>query len=105
MMLLAALTMLVAPFAQHSAAAMPMAAGDHHMPMAQAGHCSDDGQQSEPGDKAGMTCCAATCAAAALTPVTALDLATFTASEPSAKGALFARSFLAELPTPPPRVA
>lgn len=103
-LILAALTMLFAPLAMQSGmamAAMPMDHGE----MAQAGHCGDEdaGDEDRPG--AMTQCCIAMCSAVAPLGAAAIDqlahhapiLHEFRSSEH--------RSFLANLPTPPPRLA
>lgn len=103
-LILAALAMLVAPLAMQSGmvmAAMPM----NHGEMAQSGHCGDEDGGSDDTSGAMTQCCIAMCSAVA--PLGAAPsepdayhapmLARFHATEHSA--------FLAELPTPPPRLA
>ena len=106
LMLLTGFAMLFAPLAMESGAAMAMSPGDHYAQMSQSGHCDKDDQSAD-GDsnKAGMACCVATCAAVSVVPTASIDPAEFTDAEPSVPDDQFRRSFLAELPTPPPRLS
>ena len=102
--ILIAAAMLFAPFAMQSGMAMAAMPSDHHAQMMEKGHC-----QGQPADKdsksADMPCCAAMCAAIAVAPVSPADPVAFARSveRPALKKS--PHSFLAKLPTPPPRLA
>lgn len=99
-----AVAMLFAPLAMQTGSAMAMAPADHHAQMTENGHCGGqpaEGDQDKSPDK---SCCVAMCAAVAVTPTTTVEPHGF--SKPIERPALdqFEGSFLAELPTPPPRL-
>jgi hypothetical protein len=97
--LFVALALLLAP-----AGASAMAASASHHEMVGKNHCGDASDQPVKADK--MSCCAAMCSAAAAVvpqPVVA-PLMEAHATERPVPGRVL-RSFLAELPTPPPRFA
>lgn len=102
-LILAAIAMMVAPLAMQSGvavAAMPM---DHHE-MVQAGHCGEDGAgEDEPG--AMTQCCVAMCSAVAPLGASSLEQIVYHASIRGGFRPTQHRPFLAELPTPPPRLA
>ena len=97
--------MLWAPVAFQSGAAFAMAPEDHSAQMMEKGHCDEGMSTEDDGKSTGKTCCAAMATAivvpsvASVEPVPRLD----------APGRLpiwqDGPSFLAELPTPPPRHA
>lgn len=100
--ILIAFAMLFAPFAMQSA--MAATSGHHGQAMA-ADHC---GEQSAEGkfDKSGAKpCCAAMCAAVTVAPPSPVESIAF--AKPLHHPALVraSPSFLAKLPTPPPRFA
>lgn len=103
-LLLAALAMMIAPVAMQSGVAMAAMPVDHGE-MAKEGHCGEpspaDGDKSEP-----MTqCCIAMCAAVA--PLDGAEVEPIAYHAPVLAGRVGTqhRPFLAELPTPPPRLA
>ena len=103
-LVLAALAMLVAPLAMQSGmamAAMPM----DQREMAQSGHCGDEdgGQGDQPGSK--TQCCYAMCSAVTPLGAAAIEPAPYPALLLFALRSSEHRSFLPELPTPPPRGA
>lgn len=105
-MLLTAFAMLFAPLAVGSGAAMAMGPGDHMAQMAQSPHCDDQDQTTgKHQGKAGMTCCVAMCAAVNVAPSAPVEPAKLESAELSAPKDQIRRSFLAALPTPPPRVS
>jgi hypothetical protein len=104
--ILAAVAMLFAPLAVSSGSAMAMApAADHQAQMTDSGHCSDQPAKSDHGKAADKSCCIAMCAAVAVAPSAFVEPHSF--PQPVERSSLvqFDRSFLAELPTPPPRLA
>ena len=103
--ILIALSMLFAPFAMQSGAAMAAMPSDHHAQMMDSGHCEGQPATDKDSKSADMPCCAAMCAAIAVAPVSPAEPAAFARSieRPSLKQSL--HGFLAKLPTPPPRLA
>ena len=103
--ILIAVVMLFAPVTLQSGAAMAMAPADHHSQMMDKGHCGEQPAKSDHDKSMDKSCCAAMCAAVAVAPSAAIDPHNF--SRPVERPALdrFQRSFLAKLPTPPPRLA
>lgn len=104
--MLIAVAMLFAPLAMQSGAAMAMApAPDHHAQMMEGGHCGGQPATHHDGKAMDKSCCAAMCAAVAIAPALRVEPHAL-APEVERPGLdLFRRSFLAELPTPPPRFA
>lgn len=102
--ILTAAAMLFAPFAMQSGMAMAAMPADHNAQMGN-GHCDDQPATDKDSKSADMPCCAAMCAAIAVAPVSPADPVAFSRSveRPSLKQSL--HSFLAKLPTPPPRLA
>ena len=103
--LLAAFAVLFAPFATQSGAAMAMAPADHQAQMMKAGHCSEQPSKGHPDKPMGKSCCTSMFAAVVIAPSRIVEPlhAPHSAKRPAVD--LFQRNFLAELPTPPPRVA
>jgi hypothetical protein len=103
---LIALAMLFAPLAMQSGAAMAMApAADHHSQMMEGGHCGEQPAKSHDGKEMDKSCCAAMCAAVAIAPAAEVEPHALAPSVEHPSLDLFHHSFLAELPTPPPRLA
>ena len=102
---LVALAMLWGPLALQSGGAMAMAPSDHHGQMLEKGHCDPEGAGKENDGSAGHACCVAV--------FTAIEAPSGPTVEPHAVSGIPAQqpiweagpSFLAELPTPPPRRA
>lgn len=102
---LIAFAMSFAPFAMQAGSAMAAMPSDHHSQMLEKGHC---GGQSDEGmaDKAlGKSCCVAMCTAIAVAPVSPGEPLAFSRIAERPALAQFRRSYLAKLPTPPPRRA
>jgi hypothetical protein len=103
--ILVAVGMMLAPLAIRSGAAMAMAPADHHGQMVSGDHCSDAPARSKhekPGESA---CCVAMCMAVAPAPSAKLEPHFVTASVDRPGLDRSGSSFVAELPTPPPRAA
>jgi hypothetical protein len=102
-LILAALAMLIAPLAMQSGVAMAAMPMDHGE-MAEGGHCGESAP--EKGDKPGaMTqCCIAMCAAVAPLDAALVEPIAYHAPVLASLVAPQHRPFLAELPTPPPRL-
>lgn len=103
--MLIAFAMLFAPLALQSGAAMAMAPADHHAQMMESGHCGEQPAKSKDGKAMDKSCCAAMCVAVAVAPSVALEPHAFATNTDRPSLTLFHHSFLAELPTPPPRLA
>ncbi len=103
--ILIAATMIIAPFAMRSGAAMAASPGSHHAEETGQDHC--DPQQGEHHGETAIdeNCCPATCGNFALPPAAAVDPADFSRGTDLSSMAAIGKSFLAKLPTPPPRVA
>jgi hypothetical protein len=94
--------MLFAPLAT-SGGAMAAAPADHHQ-MMEKDHCG--GEPSQDQDKStDMSCCAAMCMAVAVDPASAAEQLDLSPAIQRPSVADSPHSYLAELPTPPPRVA
>ena len=103
--ILIAIGMFLAPLAIRSGAAMATPAPDHHGQMTKSDHCGEvpaKGQHRKAGENA---CCVAMCMAVAPAPAAQLGPQFLSASPDLPAPEQFGRSFLAELPTPPPRLA
>jgi len=98
-----AIALLFAPFAMLTGMAMATPA-THHGPMMDSGHCSDQPvkKTSHPVDN---SCCAAMCTAVAPSPVGTSEPPLLPSLQASPAAQRHLHSFLAELPTPPPRRA
>lgn len=103
--ILIAYAMLFAPLAMQSGAAMAMAPADHNAQMMETGHCSEQPAKSHNGKMVDKSCCAAMCAAVAVAPAVTTEPDTYARTVDRPATDQFQRSYLAELPTPPPRRA
>ena len=103
--MLIAIAMLFAPLAIQGSSAMAMAPADHHAQMMESGHCGEQPAKGDHDKAPDKSCCVAMCSAVAVAPTAFVEPHSF--SRPVERPALdqFQRSFLAELPTPPPRLA
>ena len=107
--LLVAIAVLFAPAVTRAGEALA-AVPDHHEQMMQSGHCKtapshSDGEKSSGHDKAGMNCCISMCMAVALTtPAPAAAMATH-AELPTFALIHQYHGCIAEIATPPPRLA
>ena len=102
--ILIAIGMFLAPLAIRSGAAMAMPS-DHHEQMNSAGHCGEQPSKSKHQKSDESACCVAMCTAVAPATAARLEPQFLTASVDLPALDRFGRSFLAELPTPPPRAA
>ena len=101
-----AIAMMFAPVGLASGSAMAMApTAEHHAQMMDSGHCDEQPVPSNDSQSDEQPCCAAMCTAIAVAPAGPAEPLTPGASpdRPSPSGP--GHSFLAELPTPPPRFA
>ena len=103
--ILVAICMFVAPLAIRSGAAMAMPQPDHHGQMMKAEHCGEQQPTGKHGKSGEDSCCVAMCMAVAPAPAAQLETHFFATSVDRPGLDRFGRSFLAELPTPPPRLA
>lgn len=103
--MLVAFAMLFAPLALQSGSAMAMAPADHHAQMMERGHCGEQPAKGDHGKSADKSCCVAMCAAVAVAPTAPIEPLALVSSSERPSLAQFHHSFLAELPTPPPRIA
>ena len=102
---LVALAMLWGPLALQSGGAMAMAPSDHHGQMLEKGHCDPEGAGEENDEATGHACCVAVLAA--------IEAPSGPTVEPHAVSGIPGQqpiwqngpSFLAKLPTPPPRLS
>lgn len=102
--MLIAFAMLFAPLAIQSGAAMAMAPADHHTQMMESGHCGEQPAKSHDGSTVDKSCCVATCVVVAVPPATPIEPHFLASTTDRPAPTQFRRSFLAELPTPPPRL-
>ena len=103
--ILIAFAMLFAPLVLQSGAAMAMTPADHQAQMMETGHCGEQPAKSHNGKAMDKSCCAAMCAAVAVAPSVEAEPHALAPSVQRPALDQFQFSFLAELPTPPPRLA
>ena len=103
--ILIAVGMFLAPLAIRSGVAMAMPLSGHHGQMAEDDHCGEQPAKNKHEKSAEDACCVAMCTAVAPAPASELEPQLFAASRDRPALDRFGRSFLAELPTPPPRLA
>lgn len=103
--ILIAIGMFLAPLGIRSGAAMAMAPADHHGQMAMGEHCGEQPAKTKHEKQGESACCVAMCMAVAPTSSAKLEPHFLAASIGIPAPDRSARSFLAELPTPPPRLA
>ena len=103
--MLIALAMLLAPLSVQGGSAMAMAPADHHGEMMDSGHCDEQPAGSGQDQSAGQSCCVTMCAAVAAASGHVVEPQPFAQSAGRPAPARFHHGFLAELPTPPPRLA
>lgn len=102
--ILVAIGMFLAPLAIRSGAAMAMPPSGHHEQMAMADHCGEQPAKNKH-EKSGKSAdCLAMCMAVALAPASDPEPQMLAASRDRPALDRFGRSFLAKLPTPPPRL-
>jgi len=103
--ILIAFALLFAPLAAYSGGAMAMAPADHHSQMMESGQCGEQPAKGEHGKSTEKSCCVSMCAAVAVAPAVSIEPHALASSTERPSLAQFHHSFLAELPTPPPRIA
>jgi hypothetical protein len=100
-----AIGLFVAPLAIRGGAAMAMAPSSGHAQMMKGDHCGKESSDTKNNNSDERACCIAMCMAIAPAPSAELQSHFPDASlEPRTQDQV-GRSFLAELPTPPPRVS
>ena len=99
--ILIAAAMMFSPFAMRSGMAMAAAPADHHATMTPDDHCAPQSGDAKP-DK---DCCAAMCANIMLPAAASVEPIGFARGVDQPVTASIGASFLAKLPTPPPRAA
>lgn len=98
--------MLLAPLGVISGSAMAMVpVANHHAQMMESGHCDEQPATGKDSKSDGKSCCIAMCAAVAVEPGGPAEPQALLSSTERPSLAKFDHSFLAELPTPPPRPA
>ncbi len=103
--ILIAVAMLVAPFAMQAGSAMAAMPSDHHSQMMEKGHCGVQSNEGMADEALGKSCCVAMCTAIAVAPVSPSEPLAFSRSVERPALVQFRHSYLAKLPTPPPRRA
>lgn len=103
--LMIAVAMLFASLATFGASAMALTHADHHAQRADSGHCGGQPASSDHDKAPDKPCCVAMCAAVAVAPIASIEPRGFSRPIERSAAERFQRSFLAELPTPPPRLA
>jgi hypothetical protein len=103
--ILIAFAMLFAPLAMQSGAAMAAMPSDHHSQMMEKGHCGEQPAKGTDSKSTDMSCCVAMCTAIAMAPASVVEPFAYSRGIDRPAIDQLGRSFLAELPTPPPRRA
>ena len=103
--MLIAAAMLFAPFAMRSGGAMAAMPSNHHSQAMDKSHCGDQPATGKDHKSTGKSCCAAMCTAIAVVPGSPVEPLAYARSVDRPALVQFGRSFLAKLPTPPPRRA
>ena len=103
--ILIAIGTFLAPLAIRSGAAMAMAPSGHHGQMAMGEHCDEQSSKGKHQKSGEDACCIAMCMAVAPAPPCDLTPQLMAAALKTPAPDQSRRSFLAELPTPPPRLA
>jgi hypothetical protein len=103
--MLIGLAMLFAPLGSRSGSAVAMAPpADHHARMMDSGHCGERPANRDHGKAPDKSCCVAMCAAVSVAPSASIEPPILPRSVQRPSLVRFNHSFLAELPTPPPRL-
>ena len=109
--ILVAVAVLFAPALTRAGEAFA-AVPDHHMQMMESGHCKsmpsyadDDGKPPDEDKAAGKTCCISMCMAVAVTPTAPAAATATLAASPTFPLTHQYHGCIAEIATPPPRLA
>ena len=100
---LIAVAMSFTPALQGASSAFA-AVPDHHSQMMEKGHC-DPASETDEDEPVDMACCGAMCMAVAIAPPSPRMVEPLIGSVPAASLQEFQTGILAEIATPPPRVA
>ena len=101
-----AFAMSFSPLAIQSGGAMAMApAADHHARMMDSDHCGEQPAKNDDRTPDDKSCCVAMCTAIAVAPVVPIEPHALASSTEQPSLVEVDHSFLAKLPTPPPRLA
>jgi hypothetical protein len=103
--MMAAIAMIFASLVVQSGAAMAAMPSDHHSQMMEKGHCGEQPAKDKDGNPTGKSCCVAMCAAVAVNSTMSVSPLAYAPGRDQPAVEQSKRSFLAELPTPPPRAA
>ena len=103
--MLIAAALLFAPFAMRSGGAMAAMPSNHHSQAMDKSHCGDQPATGKDHKSTGKSCCAAMCTAIAVAPGSPVEPLAHARSIDRSAIDQFGRSFMAKLPTPPPRRA
>lgn len=103
--ILIAAAMILSPFALRGGMAMAAPAGNHHAEMTNQDHCSPQQGERDAGNADGKNCCAAMCANIVLPTADPVEPLAYAQGIDQPAIASIGTSFLAKLPTPPPRAA
>ena len=99
-----AFAMSFAPFAIQSGAMAMAPAADHHAQMMDSGHCGEEPAKHGDRKSDDKSCCVAMCTAIAVAPAMPIEPHALASSTEQHSLIQFDHSFLAKLPTPPPRL-
>ena len=103
--ILIAAAMILSPFAMRSGMAMAAAPGNHHARMTSEDHCGAQQGERDAGKAIDKNCCAAMCANIVLPTAVPVEPLAYAQCIDQPAIAAIGKSFLAKLPTPPPRAA
>jgi len=103
--ILIAVAMLFAPLAMQSGSAMAAMPADQHSQKMEKSHCGDQPSKGAEQKSTGKSCCVATCTAIAIAPLSSSAPMMFLRVVGQSGLYRAGLSFLAKLPTPPPRPA
>ena len=102
--ILTGLALSFAPLGLQNGSAMAMGPGDHQMQMMESGHCDGQPAKDNHSKSSAMSCCAAMCTALAVAPMAPAGPLVLESSAERPALEQSGHGFLAELPTPPPRL-
>ena len=103
--ILIAAAMILSPFAMRSGMAMAAAPADHHAQLTVDKHCGSQSGDRMPGKANDKGCCAAMCANIMVPAAAPVEPIGYARGIDQPMIATIGASFLAKLPTPPPRAA
>lgn len=103
--ILIAMAMLFAPFAMQHGGAMAAAPSKPHSQMMPEGHCGGQPNDGKAAKAIDGSCCATMCASIVIAPMSPTERLALSRSAERPSPQAFQHSYLAKLPTPPPRGA